>query len=673
MGEIAIVVERSAGNDGALERTLSSIAAHTSPEVSVSVVDEGGVATAVGATAAGSDIAVLAAGVTVADGWLAGLRGALASDSIVMSASALGGGAEQLDSRAASVRSHSARLRPTIPAARAQCCLLSGAGLELVGPGAVPEVSARLSSLGLVHVLADDVLVGGAPSELSGVSPDEDAGPLVRARAIARTATAPLAVTIDARALGIAATGMRTYILDLIAALAAEEAVALRVTLPPDTAADALEVLSADPRVELITYEQAAAGVPLSDVVHRPQQIFSTDDLALLRRLGERVVVTHHDLIAYRCAAYHADEDGWRSYRRATRLTLAQADMVVFPSRHAREDTLRENLIAPERAHAVANGADRPWPQAAFGSQRPPELEEGTRLLLCLGADYAHKNRPFAIALARELRDRHGWDGRLVLAGPHVERGSSREREQAMLEGDASLRSLVLELGRIDDAGREWLYAHADAVVYPSVYEGFGYVPFEAAAAGVPCLYAPSGALIELAGPQAATLIPWDAAASADAAAPLLQAGEARERHVQALGAAAAQTTWAAAVPQLLEVYAAAVSSPHRAAAPRIAEDLERESHIIGLAASSEHDRLRAEELQRANEHGKRIIDETEAVLARLRSDVGALAEVSDGGALSPAQRRGLVRVVTRPALRRLLLAPFALLGRGQSSSSAER
>ncbi|HEX4034127.1 MAG TPA: glycosyltransferase [Solirubrobacteraceae bacterium] len=673
MGETTIVVERSAGEEGALERTLSSIAAHTAAETAVSVVDEGGVAAALAAAAGGSDVVVLAGGVSVGEGWLDGLRDAVASDSIVMSASALGGGAEELGARAASLRSHSARLRPTIPAAREQCCLLSGAGLALVGAGTVAEVSARLSSLGLVHVLADDVLVGGAPPELSSIGVDDDAGPLARAQAIARTALQPLAVTVDARALDTAATGTRTYILDLIAALAAREELSLRVTLPPKTAPDVLEVLAADARIELISYDEAIAGVPRSDVVHRPQQIFSTHDLALLRLLGERVVVTNHDLIAYRCADYHADEDIWRSYRRSTRLTLAQADMVVFPSLHAREDALRENLIAPQRAHAVSNGADRLWPRPGSDAVRPAELEEGTRLLLCLGADYAHKNRPFAISLARELRDRHGWDGRLVLAGPHVEHGSSRAREQAMLEEDPTLRSLVVELGRIDDAAREWLYAHADAVVYPSVYEGFGYVPFEAAEAGVACLYAASGALVELAGPQAATLVAWDAAASADAAAPLLVPGAARERHLQALRTAAAQTTWAAVVPQLLEVYAAAVASPHRAGAPRIAEDLEREAFIISLAASAEHDRLRAEELQSANEHGRRIIDETEAVLERLRSDVGALAETKDGGALSPAQRRGLMRVATRPPLRRVLLAPFALLGRGQSNPSADK
>ena len=154
-------------------------------------------------------------------------------------------------------------------------------------------------------------------------------------------------------------------------------------------------------------------------------------------------------------------------------------------------------------------------------------------------------------------------------------------------------------------------------------------MPFEAADAGVPCLYAAVGALGELAGEEVAALVPWDAQASADAAAPLLGTGDARDRHVSALREAAANTSWAAAVPRLREIYAKAVASPHRASAPRTAEDADRESFIVGLAASAEHERVRSEhahqrarELQDANAHGKRIIEETEAVLERLRADV---------------------------------------------------
>jgi alpha-1,3-rhamnosyl/mannosyltransferase len=460
--------------------------------------------------------------------------------------------------------------------------------------------------------------------------------------------------------------------LDLLIALAREEAVRLRVVLSSEPDPEILAPLQAAGDVEAISYRQALEGVALSDVVHRPQQVFTVGDLNLLRLLGERIVITHHDLIAYRSGAYHATAETWQDYRRVTRLSLAAADMVIFPSRHAREDALRDDLIAPARAHAVPDGAERLWPAPPAAALRPPGIAEGERLLVCIGADYAHKNRPFAIALASALRERHGWDGRLVLAGAHAEHGSSRPQEQAMLAADPALAAQVSDLGPVDDAARAWLYTHADAVVYPSVYEGFGLVPFEAAQAGVPCLYAAVGALAELAAPELAPLVAWDARASADAVAALLEPGEPRSAQVGGLLAAAQASSWANAVPLLREVYHQAVRSPHRASAPRVAEELEREAHIVALAASAEHDRERAAELASANHEAHLALGEAHGQLGTLRASVGGFAERAEGGFLTADQRRGLLRVASRPLLRRRLFAPFALGGRVRGAAGAE-
>jgi len=689
-----LVVVPELGSPEALTATLRQIAAHTAGPHSLLVTcadarigelaslalegegallgtgEAGGPQAALRVVHAGApnaDVVLVREGVLVGPGWLDGLQAAASSDSIVMTASALSLApieAGAVDVQAAAVRAASARLRPAIAGPSDDCCYIRAAALQLAGvagrgQSGLSELSDLVASLGLVHVLADDVAVFG---HAVVDSPDSDSGPLLRTLAIAQTSVRPLGVTVDARALGSAATGTRTYILDLIAALAREDSLALRVVLPPDTAPDILALLQADAAIELISYEQAATtDAALTDVVHRPQQVFSADDLTLLRRLGRRIVVTHHDLIAYRCAAYHESFEHWRDYRRVTRLTLAYADMVVFPSRHARADALREDLVSPSRAHAVPNGTERLWPRPRAAAQRPERVPEGTDLLVCIGADYAHKNRPFALALVRSLHQRHGWDGRLVLAGPHVERGSSLELERAVLEADPALAELVIDVGFVDDAARSWLYEHAQAIVYPSVYEGFGYVPFEAADAGLPCLYSPAGALGELAGPQLAPLVPWDPDASADAVAPLLRAGVERERHVAALREAARETTWARCVPQLRRVYEDAVASPLRASAPRVAEDLEREDFIVALSAAAEHDRSRAVELAGANDDAQRANDEAQRALIALRDSVGIFRVSVEGGLMTQAQYQALLRIVTRPLLRKLLLAPFAL------------
>ncbi|MGD1051926.1 MAG: glycosyltransferase [Solirubrobacteraceae bacterium] len=706
-GGAPVVVVPVAGSALALRDTLRELIAHTGAGVPLVLAcadadvaqlgalevdgdvallalgEERGVAAAlraVHARAPHADLALVCEGVLVGPGWLDGLREAARADSIAMTASPLSARSDEprdVEELAAIVRDASAAVRPSIARARRDCCYLRAQALELVGPpaagssdaDAIAELSARLSAYGLVHVLADSVCVrAGADEQLL----EGDSGALRRAVAVAETALRPLSVTVDARALGSAATGTRTYILDLIVALAREPSVRLRVVLPHDTAPDVLALLQADAAIELLLYEDALTGVPRSDVVHRPQQVFGTGDLALLRLLGERIVITHHDLIGYRCRDYHESAETWQDFRRITRLALAAADMVVFPSHHAREDALREDLISPGRAHAVPDGAERLWPQPTAAARLPEGVPQDARLLVCIGADYTHKNRPFAIALARALRERHGWDGRLVLAGPHIEHGSSRERERELLEADPTLASLVIDIGAVDDAGRAWLYANAQAIVYPSVYEGFGLIPFEAAQAGVPCLYAATGALGELAGPELAALVPWDADASADNVAPLLEPGSSRDRHVQALRDAARATSWASCVPRLREIYEQAVRSPQRASRPRVAEELEREEHIVALAASADHDRLRASELARANVDAQRGFHEARVAFLDLQASVGGFADPADGGFLSPSQRRGLLRVASRPLLRRILFVPFALVGRSGAAAAGD-
>ena len=139
--------------------------------------------------------------------------------------------------------------------------------------------------------------------------------------------------------------------------------------------------------------------------------------------------------------------------------------------------------------------------------------------MLCLGSDFAHKNRLFALEVVRELQERHDWPGRLVLAGPHVRYGSSREDEQrAAGRQPASGRRGRRAWTRSPRPGKAWLMARTRLVLYPTVHEGFGLIPFEAADAGVPCLWAAGTALGELLPEDAAGVVAWDAAATADAA-----------------------------------------------------------------------------------------------------------------------------------------------------------
>ena len=446
-------------------------------------------------------------------------------------------------------------------------------------------------------------------------------------------------MTLDARALGAVPGGTRAYIMQLALALARSGRAAVRLVVArPGIPSDFEAMFRKDRGIEVIDYETAVSGVTLTHVVHRPQQVFTEADLALLRLLGERIVITHQDLIAYRNPAYHASLDDWRQYRRVTRIALAVADRVVCFSYHARDDVCSEGLVDARHTEVVGIGSDGLRDPSNTGC-RPGGLPADGELILCLGADYRHKNRPFAIRMVGRLRDEHGWSGKLVLAGAHVERGSSRDEERAMLARDPRLQGAVLDIGPVDEAAKTWLYQHAVAVLFPSLYEGFGLIPYEAARAGVPCLFAPQTALIEIGGRELAVLVPWDAAASAAVVAPLLQhdAPE-RERHVERLRRAAEASRWEIVTPQMLGAYEAAIRADQRAGAYHAWQELERERYIRELADSIEQ--------------------------YRAATSGDAVMLVSPDGWLDEPTRRGLLRVASRPLARKLSLWPFSLLGR---------
>ena len=75
---------------------------------------------------------------------------------------------------------------------------------------------------------------------------------------------------------------------------------------------------------------------------------------------------------------------------------------------------------------------------------------------------------------------------------------------------EPSLRDYVVFLPFIDEDDMAQLYRQAVAVLYPTLYEGFGLPALEAQAVGTPVLFSALGSLSELVGPAAEILPPND-------------------------------------------------------------------------------------------------------------------------------------------------------------------
>jgi len=593
------------------------------------------------------DIVLL--GACVPSGWSEQLLRAAAVDDRIatVSALALSGEPSELDRDAARVQAASQQIRPALPSPRGPCVLLRRDALDLIGwpaddddGAALAEFGAACTSMGFLHVLADDLLVHGEDTP----SDPDDLAPVARARAVAKTAIEGLSVTIDARLLDGPLGGSQVHTLALIAALAGTGSTHMRVLLGPEPGRDAQATLAAL-ELDTLSYADAIDGAPRTDVVHRPMQVYTTDDMALLRLVGERIVVTHHDSILFHNPSYFASAMLWDSYRRVTRQALAEADRVIFSTVHARDEARRDELVSSEGSAVLPLGTDHS-PSSLQAAPAALDAGDARPFLLCLGSDLRHKNRPFAIRLLIELREL-GWDGRLVLAGGHAEHGSSAAEERDLLAGGELPAGAVVDLGHVSEAEREWLMRQCAAVVFASVSEGFGLPPFEAARRGVPCLFAPRSAMAELLPTDAATIVPWDAQASATNALRVLTDPGERTRHLDRMSDAAGPLTWTHFADQLIGLYESAVRAPERAVSALVAQADEREQYLRHYAA---------------------LVDDLKAQLAAMGPD--ALALVGRDGVLPLDIQRALLAAAgrgTRAPLFALLRAAYRVGHRRRS------
>jgi glycosyltransferase involved in cell wall biosynthesis len=452
-----------------------------------------------------------------------------------------------------------------------------------------------------------------------------------------------LEVTIDARALDGTRMGTQVHVLELVRALANTERLHLRALVRGEEIdRETLALLRELPSTEILDAREVVPDTPKSAVFHRPVQAFSHEDVALACDLGERIVLSQLDLIAYDNPGYFPDALAYADYRRASRHGMSAAERVVVFSEHTRAQLLAEDLVEDERIGVVPPGLDH---DSTAEPRRPAGLEQSVErgFLLCLGADYTHKNRVFALRLLAELQARHGWRGQLVFAGAHVAHGSSQASERELLDAHPALRASVSDLGPVDEAEKAWLMAQATTVVYPSLHEGFGLVPFESGLRGVPCLFAATSSLAEGPIAEAATIVPEDPVRSAAAAYPLLVDSDARAAHLFALAEAARGLTWERAATAMIEIYREAMRAPVRVAATLSRDAVARERELAAAHQAVV----------------QVLIDERELVL---RDYETLLAEIGAGrslvglrGSLPEDLQRALLALSAHPGLSRPL------------------
>ena len=247
-------------------------------------------------------------------------------------------------------------------------------------------------------------------------------------------------------------------------------------------------------------------------------------------------VVTIHDLSFERDPKLMGPRDRF-FFRTMVPRSVRRADRVIAVSGQTKQDVIEHYGVEERKIAVIANGVDD-----AFSPEGQPH--DGPPYLLFVGALQARKD-PLVAIEALSLIDS---DLRLLLVGPDKGAASEARREVARL----GLNGRVEFTGHVEKPALAALYRGAQALVFPSRYEGFGLPVLEAMASGTPVVATSAGAIPEVAGDAAVLVAPGDPAAIA---AGVEHAIADRDRLVRAGLERARLYSWTEAARQTLAVY----------------------------------------------------------------------------------------------------------------------
>jgi len=265
-------------------------------------------------------------------------------------------------------------------------------------------------------------------------------------------------------------------------------------------------------------------------------------------------VLTCHDLSWIRFPQAHPVERV-AAMNRYFEPNLRRASLVLTDSDFVKGEVVQVFGIDPQRIVTVPLGVSPLFRPLAEQDTAPLmqrlDLSHGS-YLLAVGTLEPRKNLVTALRAYAGLPEAEQKAFPLVLAGIKGWHNEELDREMAPLVASGRVR-LTGYLSREDLAA---LVAGAAALVYPSIYEGFGLPPLEAMACGVPTIVANVASLPEVVGDTGLLIDdPYDQDSLREAMRRLLESPALRaELGARALQRAAA-FTWEACTRQTVAAY----------------------------------------------------------------------------------------------------------------------
>lgn len=358
------------------------------------------------------------------------------------------------------------------------------------------------------------------------------------------TAAAPH-VVVDVRL--ARAAGHRTYIRNLVPRLAALTP-AWRWSLVGDAELLRREEWAQGDNIAIVHCGAPVYGlreqIELPLRVPRDADLYWATHYNVPLALRKPLVVTMHDAAHLRLPEYTTKSLRHAYARFMFKAALARASAIVCNSEFTRRELL-ELVGSPAAPITVVHmGIDESWFQRdeSLAPVEPPYF-------VFVGNLKPHKNVRTLLAAFRNLEGQVAE--RLVIVG---KADRLMTPDTSVLDEITSLGERVVMAGELADDQLRALVRSATALIMPSLYEGFGFPPLEAMAAGCPAIVARSASLPEVCGDAAVYFDARDAGQLSQAMLKLAKDAQLRCKLVERGRAHARAFNWDVSAGKTLEV-----------------------------------------------------------------------------------------------------------------------
>ncbi|MGD1046278.1 MAG: glycosyltransferase family 1 protein [Bacteroidota bacterium] len=280
--------------------------------------------------------------------------------------------------------------------------------------------------------------------------------------------------------------------------------------------------------------------------------MYYPDHTSPIYKIKPKVIITVHDVSTF--AVPETVGTTRRLYKQAViKRSVQLCDAILTGSEATKKEMIKYLPHSAHKTSVVLYGLEESFAQVQDNtilSSIKAKYQLATPFILHVGTIEARKNIVRIVRAFAQGRKNHQWKQRLVLVG--TPGYGFDEIEKTIVE--ERVEDSVTITGYVDNNDLSGIYSLADALIYPSLYEGFGFPPLEAMKCGCPVVASYMTSLPEVIGDAGILINPYSENEIFDALHRVITDKKLHDKLVQKGKDRVRQFTWKKTVEGILQV-----------------------------------------------------------------------------------------------------------------------